>query len=52
MLGLGLGLGLWVAASRWRGNGLPPGYAVLTIGGDPVVDADGAVYIVREALLQ
>ena len=34
------------------GGGLPNGYAVLTIGGDPVVDADGNVYIVREALLQ
>ena len=52
MLGLGLGLGLWVAASGWRGNGLPPGYAVLTIGGAAVTDAQGRVYIVREDALQ
>lgn len=52
MLGLGLGLGLWVATNGGSGNGLPPGYAVLTIGGAAVTDAQGRVYIVREDALQ
>ena len=34
------------------GGVLPYGYAVLAIGGNPVVDADGNVYIVREDALQ
>lgn len=50
MLGLGLGLGL--VQSQTHRSILPPGYAVLTIGGAAVTDADGRVYIVREDALQ
>ena len=51
MMSMGLG-GLGLSQPQVQRGIVPPGYAVLTIGGDPVVDADGNVYIVRETLLQ
>ena len=49
--GYGYAFGGSSLAAR-RTPSFPPGYAVLTIGGAAVTDAQGRVYIVREDALQ